>query len=201
MRRPNVIVDKQGDSDDDDDAFITKEEDLPAAPEPMAHRKTEHNAEEDGDHGMTFLSTMRLSSYIKNNSNNPKASSSSLTFRVVTRAQTVRTTRSLRQWGSVGWFPVVKTTSGYMAVVLISIGRMPFRAPTLIMLIHSAPVISPGFYLRHIEVLLPSLWQSIYKQTILTKIQYVKKLETVNIGWYFYWLTGSRWTCEENTWN
>jgi len=50
-------------------------------------------------------------------------------------------------------FPVVKMTSGYMAVLLISIGQMPFLTPTLD---NADPlfalVITPDFFLHHIEV-------------------------------------------------
>jgi len=58
---------------------------------------------------------------------------------------------ALRQ--CVGRLPVVKTTSGYMAVLFIYIDRMLFMAPTLD---NADPlfalVITPGFYLHHVEV-------------------------------------------------
>jgi len=44
-------------------------------------------------------------------------------------------------------------TSGYVAVLLLSIGRMPFMAPTTD---NDDPlftlVMAPGFYLHHVEV-------------------------------------------------
>jgi len=55
--------------------------------------------------------------------------SSSLTFNV-TRTQSVKNKNSLPHRGSVERFPVVKMTSGYMPVLFISIGLMPFLVPT-----------------------------------------------------------------------
>jgi len=44
-------------------------------------------------------------------------------------------------------------TSGYMAVLFISGGRMPVLAPTLDNGVpHFTMVITPGFYLHHVEV-------------------------------------------------
>jgi len=44
-------------------------------------------------------------------------------------------------------------TSGYMAVLFISIGRMPFRLPTLDNADPVyAPMITPCFYLHHLDV-------------------------------------------------
>jgi len=49
--------------------------------------------------------------------------------------------------------PRCQTTSGFMAVVFISIGRMPFLAPSLDIAGQLFTlVITPGFYLHHIEV-------------------------------------------------
>jgi len=60
-----------------------------------------------------------------------------------------RTTWSLPIGGRVGRFPDVKRTAGYMAVLFISIGRMPFMTPTLD---NADPlfvfVMTPGFYLH-----------------------------------------------------
>jgi len=57
---------------------------------------------------------------------------------------------ALRQCWTV---PSVKTTSSYIAVLFIYIGRMLFLARTLDNAdSHFALVITPGFYLHHVEV-------------------------------------------------
>jgi len=44
-------------------------------------------------------------------------------------------------------------TSGFLAILFMSIGRMPFLAQTLdIAYLLFALVIKPGFYLHHVEV-------------------------------------------------
>jgi len=69
------------------------------------------------------------------------------------RMQSVKGHTPPPHWGSVGRFPDVKMTSSHLTVLFISIGRMPFLAPTLD---NADPlfalVIKPGFYLHHVEV-------------------------------------------------
>jgi len=76
---------------------------------------------------------------------------SSLTFNV-TKAQVEKYNASIPHWGSVGRFPDVKMTSGYMAVFFISIDRMPILMPTPD---DSDPlfalVIARGYYLHHVQ--------------------------------------------------
>jgi len=71
----------------------------------------------------------------------------------VMRTQSVKDHTLFRHWGSVGRFPVVKTTSSHKAILFIFIGRMLFLAlnfdnadPLF------ALVITSGFDLHHIEV-------------------------------------------------
>jgi len=62
-----------------------------------------------------------------------------------------RTTPCFLHWGSVGQLPKCQMTSGYMAVLYISIDRIPFLAPTLDIADRLfAQVITTGFYLHHV---------------------------------------------------
>jgi len=58
---PNLIIDKDHDSDDEDDGFISKEDDHDQPP-PDLHEMASKVDEEDGEHGMFML--MLLNSFV-----------------------------------------------------------------------------------------------------------------------------------------
>jgi len=96
-----------------------------------------------------------------------KLSSSSLTFNV-TRTQSAKNHTLFTVHRQFGCSTVVKTSSGFMEVMFISIGWMRFLAPSLenaVLLF--VLVMTPGLYLHNVEVADrdPARRPSVYKQT------------------------------------
>ena len=58
---PNLIIDKDHDSDEEDDGFISKEDDHDQPP-PDLHEMTPKVDEEEGEHGM-FIMSMLLNTF------------------------------------------------------------------------------------------------------------------------------------------